>query len=168
MGVGKTTIGGILATRTHRPLLDNDLVLRQLTGRTADQLAHQDGIDALHAWEVTALRVLLHTTSPAVVTAAASTITEQDCRATLRENSVVVWLDADPTISATRMAGGFHRPTTGSVGRRDAASIAALRAEREPWFREVADVVVDTGVLDPEAAADQILAAIAEAAPRPG
>jgi shikimate kinase len=163
MGVGKTTVGGIVATRLHRPLLDNDLALRQLTGQTADELARRDGIDALHAWEATALRVLLHTTSPAVVTAAASTITEQDCRATLREKSMVVWLDADPSLAAARMAGGLHRPTTGAIGRRDAASIAVLRAERAPWFRQVADLKVDTGVHDPAAAADLILAALATA-----
>jgi shikimate kinase len=168
MGVGKTTIGQIVATRLHRPLLDNDLALYQLTGHTADGLARREGIDALHAWEATALRVLLHTTSPAVVTAAASTITEQDCRATLRENSAVVWLDADPSISAARMGGGRHRPTTGSVGRRDAASIAALRAERAPWFRQVADLQIDTGTLEPEAAADRIVAALIETRPRRG
>jgi shikimate kinase len=168
MGVGKTTVGRIVATRLHRPLLDNDLALYQLTGCTADELAHQEGIDALHAWEATALRVLLHTTSPAVVTAAASTITEQDCRATLREKSAVVWLDAEPFLAATRMEAGDHRPTTGSVGRRDAASIAALRAERAPWFAQVAHLRIDTGVLTPEAAAHRIVAAVLEATPRPG
>jgi shikimate kinase len=76
-----------------------------------------------------------------------------------------VWLDADPSIAAARMAAGRHRPTTGSVGRRDEASIAALRAERAPLYRRVADLRVDTGVRSPAAAADLILRSLAEAGP---
>ena len=76
MGSGKTTVGAAVAAALGRPHRDSDADLLAATGRTARELAADDGIEPLHELELQHLLDALAAPDPVVVSAAASTIDE--------------------------------------------------------------------------------------------
>ncbi|MFC7593200.1 shikimate kinase [Nonomuraea antimicrobica] len=68
-------------------------------------------------------------------------------RAALRA-AFVVWVDAPDEVLAERMRTSDHRPDYDP---------ATMRARRERFFREVADLVCDVGTLSPEQVRDEVL-----------
>ena len=117
-----------------------------------------DGVHRLHDLEAEALAFDLRRTDPAVITAAASTVANPISRSLLRRHAFVVWLDADPAISAKRMLEGDHRPDLGREDGDAESHVRALREERADWFRAVADLIIDTSELTAEEVVDHILA----------
>ncbi len=163
MGSGKTTLGHLLAGRTGWAYHDNDALLTEATGLTARQLA-QDGVQALRNAEAAGLRHAMRLPPPVIVGAAAGVVTDSDLRSLLRRAGVVVWLRAPAQVLAGRAASGTHRPWLEA----DAADwFAGTAAEREPLYRELADVQVDTAALRPEQAADQVLSLLEDTACAP-
>ncbi|SEG93430.1 shikimate kinase [Nonomuraea solani] len=146
MGSGKTTAGKLLAAALDLPFSDSDPFLVERYGGTAAQLAVRDGADVLHRYEA---EHVLHELAgePKVIAAAASTIEDPKVRAAFRD-AFVVWVDAADEVLAERMRSSDHRPDFDPH---------AMRARREPYFREVADLVCDVGVLRPEQVRDAVL-----------
>ena len=156
MGSGKTTLGRTLAGLTGWPYHDNDALLAAATGRTARDLA-LEGTVALREAEAAALRLALTQEEPAIVAAAAGAVLDADLRRALRAGGTVVWLHAPPAVLAERALRGAHRPWLEA----DAEGwMAAATAEREPLYRSVADLDVDTHAEQPAPAADRIMAAL--------
>lgn len=157
MGSGKTTIGRRLARGLGWPHLDSDADIEAMTGRTAREIAAQDGIEALHALELRHLLEALAGREPSVISAAASTIDEPAGRAALEApDAFVVWLRLDPAVAVQRATRGDHRPSPESL------SIQAER--RDPWFRAVADLEIDAGATRPGAIVRAVLDALRAAA----
>ena len=81
---------------------------------------------------------------------AAGTILDPANRERLSDGGIVVWLRADADALAARAKGAAHRPwidTGGGSWMHDAT------IEREPLYRSVADITIDTTAGSPEAAA---------------
>jgi shikimate kinase len=152
MGVGKSTIGRIVADRLHRPYVDSDDIIEQRTGHTAREIAEHQGLDALHDLEVQVLRDALAMPEPAVLGSAASVVDEEAGRLALGTARHVVWLRADPDeLTRRRAAGGSdHRPEV------DPAVVAA----RAPRYEASATSIVDVDHLAPEVVADKVLGGI--------
>lgn len=114
MGSGKTTVGRLLAQRSGREFIDNDMQLAAMTDRTAREVQAEEGPDALHALEARALADALDEQRPAVIAAAASVVDDPSLRARLHDRSVVIWLRADVEELADRahMQAIAHSPRT--------------------------------------------------------
>jgi shikimate kinase len=156
MGSGKTTVGIALAGLTGWRYHDNDALLAAATGRTARDLAQQS-TEALRDAEAAALGLAVRQDEPAIVAAAAGIVLDPALRETLGSAGTVVWLHAPPHVLARRAAGGHHRPWLADDA---GAWIERTAAEREPLYRAVADLEVDTDVAPPETAARRILEAV--------
>lgn len=52
MGVGKTSVGRLLAERLGLPFLDSDVILEAWTGETGAEIAERDGVGRLHVLEL--------------------------------------------------------------------------------------------------------------------
>jgi shikimate kinase len=163
MGSGKTTIGRELARRTGWPFLDNDALVREITGREPKAIDAEDGEDALHAAEIAALRAALVRPGPAVIAVAGAIVDDQAASEDLRHAANhVVWLRGDPRTLRSRIGAGTGR-------RADAVDLAWLTAragEREPRYLAVADQVIDIEDRRPAGIARAILEALE--ARRPG
>jgi shikimate kinase len=155
MGVGKTTVGAVLARRLQRQLVDSDLRIEALTGRTVKQILDADGVAAMRHCEADALFDALADDEPRVIAAAAGVVLDEDNRERLNAaDAEVVWLTADPEVLAPRTAARGHRPwlDDDAVG-----TLRRMQDEREPLYREVADRVVPVDGLTPDEIADRIL-----------
>jgi shikimate kinase len=155
MGVGKSTVGAVLARRMQRQLVDSDLRIEALTGRTVKQILDADGVAAMRHCEADALFDALADDEPRVIAAAAGVVLDEDNRERLNAaDAEVVWLTADPEVLAPRTAARGHRPwlDDDAVG-----TLRRMQDEREPLYREVADRVVPVAGLTPDEIADRIL-----------
>jgi shikimate kinase len=153
MGSGKTTTGRELSRRTGWPYHDNDALVQAATGRTARQLA-ADGVQAVRRAEAEALRYALRIPPPAIVASAAGVITDPAIRRDLAATRSVVWLRAPADVLTQRSMTGSHRPWLDG----DAAEwLSSTAAEREPLYREVAALEVNTAGVAPTALAERII-----------
>jgi shikimate kinase len=159
MGAGKTTIGRELARRTGWPFLDNDALVRELTGREPKAIDAEDGEDALHAAEIAALRAALSRPGSAVIAVAGAIVDDDVARADLRAGDAhVVWLRARPETLRSRIGGGAGR----RVDALDLDWLTERATARAPRYRAVADQVLDIEDRRPRAIARAILEAVAE------
>jgi shikimate kinase len=144
MGAGKTTLAVALAARWRRPLRDSDSDLLARTGRTAAELALDEGAAGLHRREARHLLEALAGRPAPVVAAAASTVEAGSCRAAL-ESAWVVWLDVPVDVLVSRQKSGGHRPAF----QPDLREMLTQMAERRrPLFQQVADLTLRPGPED--------------------
>ena len=139
MGAGKTTVGRGLAERLRWPLMDNDRMILEATGRDGPTIFRDGGEDALHRAEGQAFVEATRRPTPAIVTVAGSVVDDPRLRAMLPAAGQVVWLRADPAVLHERIKSGAGRRADAV----DAGLLARLSVEREPHYRSVADLVVD-------------------------
>lgn len=152
MGAGKTSVGRVLAPLLGRVFVDNDAQLLAATGETAAQVAEADGLDRLHRLEAEVLADVLARRPGAVVAAPASTA-ELPGADDLLAPHVVVWLDTEPAVIASRIDRVDDRPL-GAVGRRQVLEEQAVR--RRGAYERLADLHLHTGTSTAEELARQV------------
>lgn len=140
MGSGKTTVGKKLARLVGHRFIDADVELEARTGRSVAEW-FTEGEDAFRAAEEDLLASLVAEPTPLVVGAGGGVVISERNRALLRAPGVtVVYLHAEPAFLASRAQARPHRPLlTGDP----AEVLGRMYAERDAWYREVADVVVE-------------------------
>lgn len=145
MGSGKSTVGAALASRLGWQYLDNDSLLLRTAGRTAPEILDADGEPALRAAESRVLTLLLGMPGPVIGGVAGGVVLDPADRARLIEcDGLVVWLRATPSVLARRVGSGAGRVSLGSD---PAAALRALAAERNGFYEQVADTIIDTDTL---------------------
>ena len=155
MGVGKTTVGQILADRLGRELVDSDLRIEAVTGRTVKQILAEGGVGELRRHESDALFHALGDSEPRVIAAAGGVVLDPyDRRRLGTVDADIVWLTADPALLAPRTASRGHRPWLDDdpVG-----TLQRMDAERAPLYREVADHIVAVDGRSPDQVADLVM-----------
>ncbi|HEX6300528.1 MAG TPA: shikimate kinase [Acidimicrobiia bacterium] len=138
MGVGKTTVGRMLAVEIGLPFLDSDEYLEADRGEPGSAIAARGGVASLHELELEAFLAMCQTPGTAVIAPAASVVDHEPGRRALEEN-YTVWLTAPEEVLAERQGKGTHRRPISPEAH------AALQAARAPFLSEVSAVTIDTG-----------------------
>jgi shikimate kinase len=140
MGVGKSSVGRLLARRLGRPLVDSDAVIEERTGRTVREIWTTDGEPAFRDLETDALLDALESSEPSVIAAAGGVVlSERNRRALERSGAHVVWLLADVDLLLGRVRNGMHRPLLDDDPE---GVLRTMFSSRAPLYREVADAIV--------------------------
>jgi shikimate kinase len=140
MGVGKTTVGGLLADELEMPFLDSDVVIESKFSETGAAIANRDGVARLHQLELEVFLDMCRATERSVIAPAASVVDHEDGRRALAEH-LTVWLTAPDEVLATRQGG--HRRVV-EAGERE-----VLRRRRAPYLKQLAHLTVDTSRTPP-------------------
>lgn len=161
-GTGKSTLAPRLASKLGWEWADADVELEKQAGRTIREIFATDGEPEFRRLERETLVNLL-TRNRLVLAAGGGAILNEATRRDFRAAGPVVWLQASvESIAArilTRGAMTPHRPSLTSLTGAD--EIRALVSQREPIYREVATVTVETD----QHSFDDIVAEILDALP---
>lgn len=155
MGAGKSAVGVMLARRLGLPFVDMDAALEAEAGACIADLFRVEGEAAFRAREAALLARCLAADGQVVATGGGAVLAAAN-RRQLREHGLVAWLQADPGTQLRRLEGCRDRPLLEGADRQ--ARLRALAAERDPLYREVADLAIDTRDLDTESVAEALAA----------
>lgn len=155
MGVGKTTVGAIVAERLQRRLLDTDAIVMESTGRTIPEL-FADSEWLFRAHERSAV-VVAAGYDDAVIATGGGAVLDAPNVAVMRSTGVIVVLTAETSDIARRIAHhDVDRPLAD-----DPARIARLNDDRRPRYEAVADQIVDSTGRTPLDVAEEVIACAA-------
>lgn len=160
MGAGKSTIGRHLAAVTGKRFLDTDKEIERNTGAEIDLIFELEGEPGFRKRESRVLEQLAAMKGIVLATGGGA-ILEPDNRALLKHEGIVVYLTAAPEILVKRTARDKKRPLLQTDDR--LTRIRELLNDREPIYRELADVIIDTGRCTVRRAVDQICKELDEA-----
>lgn len=156
MGSGKTTVGQLLAGRMNRDFVDLDRWIEQKENRTVSEIFEQRGEAEFRRLEREAVKEL-STRSGLVIAAGGGTLTNPENTAVLKENGILVFLDAALDAIRARLEGDRTRPLLSGPGRSE--EMERLYRERSGIYRAAADRVVPADST-PEQVASAIEAAL--------
>lgn len=149
---GKSTVGRALAERLGLPFIDVDAAIEENAGKRIGDIFVDDGEAEFRRMEADATLALIQ--QPAVVSLGGGAVLNPDIRAALADHAVC-WLQVSVTHATRRVGMNVMRPLLlGDVRK----NLENLLAEREPFYREVADVTIDTSVLKPDEIVEQLIA----------
>jgi shikimate kinase len=142
MGAGKTTVGRMLARRLKRPFHDSDLEIERRCGVRIPLIFDIEGEAGFRAREVQVIAELSALGGIVLATGGGAVLSEQN-RRQLASHGKVVYLHARPAHLWQRVRHDRNRPLLATTNPQK--RLEDLYAERDPLYREVADIVLDTG-----------------------
>jgi shikimate kinase len=155
MGVGKSTVGRLVAAELDRPLFDSDEMIEQRSGRTVREIWSTDGEDAFRTLETDTLLEALAESEASVIAAAGGVVlSERNREALASADAHVVWLLADVDVLVDRVRNGMHRPLLDDDPE---GTLRRMYIERAALYQEVADAVVSVDHRSPNDVAKAVL-----------
>ena len=161
MGAGKSTIGRHLAKSLGLEFVDSDHEIERRTGASIPLIFDVEGEAGFRQREKKVIDELSRR-SGIILATGGGVVLDADNRARLRERGQVVYLYATVEQLLARTAKDRNRPLLQTADPR--ARLQELLELRDALYREVADVVVDTGGRTARSAEREILAKIRPAA----
>ena len=140
MGAGKTTIGRQLAKRLNKRFVDCDHEIEARTGVKVPVIFEIEGEAGFRQREAHVIDCLTREEDVVLATGGGAVLDPAN-RRHLRERGVVFYLRVPPRILYERTRHDRNRPllqVADPLGR-----LEALHADRDPLYREVADVVIE-------------------------
>jgi shikimate kinase len=142
MGAGKTTIGRRLAGILSKEFYDSDREIEQRTGATVSLIFELEGEAGFRARERAVIDELTRLNDIVLATGGGAILAPENRRA-LVSRGRVIYLHAPVDKLIQRTARDRGRPLLQTDDR--AARMQAIVAERDPLYRQVADLIVETG-----------------------
>jgi shikimate kinase len=142
MGAGKTTVGRQLAQRLGKSFVDADQDIEQRTGVAVKVIFEIEGEAGFRKRESEALDRLTAMTDLVLATGGGAVLDARN-RQWLSERGYVIYLHAQPRDLWMRTRNDKNRPLLQTDDPR--ARIQSIYDVRDPLYRQVADLVVDTG-----------------------
>ena len=162
-GSGKTTVGRSLARRLQLPFADSDAVIEQRLGCSIRDYFDHQGEAAFRDIEQAVIDELTQG-PPGVLATGGGAVLRQENREALRAGGRVVYLHASVEQQLERTARDRNRPLlrTANPGQ----VLRDLLALRDPLYREIADVVIETDQRPPRMVVQEILSRLEQLPPR--
>lgn len=155
MGSGKTTIGRQLAALLHKRFVDADHEIERRTGVSIPTIFDIEGEAGFRNREVAVIDDLSRDHDLVLATGGGAVLREEN-RAALKSRGTVIYLQADVDTLVERTRRDRTRPLLQTADPR--GKIEELLRQREPIYRELADIVVETGQRAPASVARDVIA----------
>ena len=155
MGAGKTTVGRALARRLSKQFQDTDQEIEDRTGVRVQVIFEIEGEEGFRRREADAIERLTALDNIVVATGGGAVLEPRN-REHLRSRGCVIYLHARPGELAKRLGRDKSRPLL--QGADPKTRLEDLYQVRDPLYREVADVVMETGRQSANALVGQLLA----------
>ncbi|HXU93569.1 MAG TPA: shikimate kinase [Gallionella sp.] len=142
MGSGKTTMGRTLAKHLDKTFVDSDEEIQKRTGVTIPHIFDIEGEAGFRQREAAVIADLVGGENMVLATGGGAVLGDQS-RAILRQNGIVIYLKANVHDLWQRTRHDRNRPLlqTGDPY----AKLTELFQQRDPLYREVADIVIQSG-----------------------
>jgi shikimate kinase len=140
-GTGKTTSGRRLAALLKVPFADTDQLIEAETGQTPQQIFAADGESAFRAIEARIIAAALTDFSGVLALGGGAVLLESTRVALAHAGVPVVLLRSSIRTLSRRVGDGRGRPLLAGDSRK---RLIELAAAREPIYRSVSTLVVDT------------------------
>lgn len=154
MGVGKSTIGRLLASELDLPFFDTDKVIEERTGADIPWIFDMEGEDGFRVRETNVLADLCEREG-AVIATGGGIVTRAENHALMQKNGTVVYLKASIDQLTERTSRDKRRPLLQVDNPRE--KISQILHEREPSYLSVANFSVNTDRHGPKSAVQEIL-----------
>jgi shikimate kinase len=153
-GVGKSTVGVLLAKATGRLFIDTDVYIQAVEDRTLKGIIDEVGLEAFCRME--AEHILCIDAKNAVLATGGSVVYSPHLMQYLKRTSTVIHLDLDLPAIKARLGDLAAR----GVVIRKGETLDELYVERLPLYRTYADVTIHCGGKDHQQVLDAILTSI--------
>ena len=140
-GAGKTSVGRQLARRMQRTFIDADHEIEARTGVGIPLIFDIEGEQGFRDRESKVIAELAHE-SDLVVATGGGVVLRPENRAALKQGGMVIYLHATPRLLFERTRLDPHRPLLQVAD--PMRKIEELFAQRDPLYREVADIVINS------------------------
>lgn len=159
MGAGKTTVGRLLARRLKLRFYDSDHEIERRCGVGIPVIFEIEGEAGFRAREEMAIAELTALQGIVLATGGGAVVSEEN-RRRLAAGGTVVYLNARPEDLFERVRHDRSRPLL--AGADPLGRLRELHAQRDPLYRSMADLVVDTGSQSVQALARELLERLEE------
>lgn len=150
-GVGKSTVGVILAKVLGYEFLDSDLLIQKEENALLREIIEKKGLDGFLEIE-NRVNASIETTK-AVIATGGSVVYCQEAMEHLKEIGTVIYLKLDYSILQRRLGNLKGR----GVVLREGQTLKGLYDERTPLYEKYADIVIDEKKLNAEQTLQKIL-----------
>lgn len=150
-GVGKSTIGVILAKIMGYRFVDADIVIQEQEGRLLKDIIAQEGVDGFIKIEDRVNRNL--NMKKAVIATGGSAVYGKNAMENYKETSTIIYLKLDYEALDDRLSDIKGR----GVVLRDGKTLKDIYDERTKLYEEYADIIIDEGSLDVEKTVERLL-----------
>ena len=155
MGAGKSTVGRLLARRLKRSFYDSDVDIERRCGVRIPVIFDIEGEAGFRAREIQVIAELCALDNAVIATGGGAVLAEENRRA-IAARGTVIYLHARPAHLWQRVRHDRNRPLLAAP--EPQKKLEELYAQRDPLYREVADLVVDTGKQSAQTLAKDLLA----------
>jgi len=154
MGAGKSAVGRQLARQLHLEFVDSDEEVEMRTGVDIPFIFEKEGEAGFRKREATVIDDLSQRDGIVLATGGGAIMDPQN-RNNLGARGLVVYLHTSVDQQLSRTRKGRDRPLLDSDDPR--AVLETLMAAREPLYREIADLTVDTDGREVRAVVSEII-----------
>ncbi len=153
-GVGKSTVGVLLAKAAGMDFLDTDVLIQARQGRSLQEIIDADGLAAL--CEIEQRHVLSLAASGCVIATGGSVVYSPAAMAHLAAGGAIIHLALELELLERRLSDLATRGVVMAKGE----TLAELYAERMPLYRRYAQITIDCAGKTHEQITQEILGAI--------
>ena len=140
-GAGKTTVGRQLARRMHRSFIDADHEIEARTGVRIPLIFDIEGEQGFRDRESKVIAELAAESNLVVATGGGAVLRPEN-RAAIKQGGTVIYLHASPSLLFERTRLDPNRPLLQVAD--PMGKLEELFAQRDPLYREVADIIVNS------------------------
>lgn len=159
MGAGKSTIGRLLAKELRYPFKDSDREIEARTGADIPWIFDVEGEDGFRQREEAMIAELVMENGIVLATGGGVVMREAN-RQALAANGLVVYLRTSVDQQLQRTSKDRQRPLL--LNADPERVLRDLMAKRDPLYREIADIIIDTDQRGPKVVVNTIVGRLLE------